>query len=269
MDLITVREIRVPHTRDELSFAPGERPLAGGTWLYSERQDGLTGLVDLTGLGWQSITETESALSIAATCTLAELSRLSARDGWNAHPLLWQCCTSLLGSFKIWNLATVGGNICLSLPAGPMTSLAASLDASALIWMVGGGERSVPVAEFVTGVRTNQLMPGEVLRSVQIPLEALAARTGFRRIALSPLGRSGALAIARRDASGETVFTITAGTHRPRQLRFDEIPSARALESAVLTIDDWYEDAHGAADWRRAMSVLFAEELRVELSGAA
>ncbi len=49
MDLISVRETRVPRTRDELVFAPGERPLGGGTWLFSEPQPGLTGLVDLTG----------------------------------------------------------------------------------------------------------------------------------------------------------------------------------------------------------------------------
>jgi hypothetical protein len=73
--------------------------------------------------------------------------------------------------------------------------------------------------------------------------------------------------IARIDESGEVVFTITAGTPRPIQLRFDELPSSRGLASAVDAIDDWYEDAHGAPDWRHAMSALFAEELRVELGG--
>ena len=51
-----------------------------------------------------------------------ELSRLPAQDGWAAYPLIWQCVNSLLGSFKVWNVATVAGNICMALPAGPMTS---------------------------------------------------------------------------------------------------------------------------------------------------
>jgi hypothetical protein len=266
MDLISVLETRVAKSRDDLVFAPGERPLGGGTWLFSEPQPGLTGLVDLTSLGWNPLEVTDDALTIAATCTLAELSRLPARDGWHAHPLIWQCCTALLGSFKIWNVATVGGNIALSLPAGPMTSLAASLDAFAVVW-TGDTKRRIAVAELVTGSRENALAAGEVLRSIEIPLSSLEARAGFRRIALSPLGRSGTLVIGRVDASGEVVFTITAGTPRPIQLRFDELPSSRALASAVDAMDDWYEDAHGAPDWRHAMSALFAEELRVELGG--
>lgn len=269
MDLIGVRTTRVPRTRAELAFSPGDVPLGGGTWLFSEPQPAVTGLVDLTGLGWTPIRRTPAALILAATCTFAELARLPAAPGEAAHPLLRQCCEALLGSFKVQHAATVGGNIALALPAGPMTSLAAALDAVAVTWPAAGGERRVPVAELVTGVQECDLAPGEVLRSIELPAASMAARTGFRRIALSPLGRSGALVIARVDPTGEVVFTVTAGTRRPHQLRFDELPSARALEAAVLAVDDWYDDPHGAPDWRRAMTALLAEELRVELGGAA
>jgi CO/xanthine dehydrogenase FAD-binding subunit len=266
MDLITVRDIRVATTRNDLVFAPGELPLGGGTWLFSEEQPGLTGLVDLTALGWPPITETDTHLVIAATCTIAELERIPARPEWRSHPLFSQTANSLLASFKIWNIATVGGNICTSLPAGPMTSLAAATDAAAVVWAPGGVERRLPVAELVTGVQRNGLGHGEVLRAVEIPLSSLEARSGFRRISLSPLGRTGTLVTGRVDAGGEAVFTVSGGTTRPRVLRFDELPRATALTAAVDTIDDWYTDPHGAADWRRAMSILFAEQLREELA---
>ncbi|MCU1514222.1 MAG: FAD-binding molybdopterin dehydrogenase, partial [Microbacteriaceae bacterium] len=94
---------------------------------------------------------------------------------------------------------------------------------------------------------------------------SLESRTGFRRIALSPLGRSGTLVIARLGPDG-FVVTITAGTPRPYQLRFADIPSAAELADAVHAIGDWYDDPHGAPDWREAMSALFAEQLRQELS---
>ncbi|MCU1406270.1 MAG: FAD-binding molybdopterin dehydrogenase [Glaciihabitans sp.] len=265
MDLVGVREVRVPTTRDEVVFAQGEIPLGGGTWLFSEPQPGITGLVDLTALGWDPVTLTHDQLIISATCTIAELSRLPYRDGWQAHPLVWQCVNSLLASFKIWNIATVGGNVCTALPAGAMISLMTGLDATALIWMAGAGERRMPVAQFIMGVRQNELAPGEVLRAIEIPLEHLTARTGFRRIALSPLGRTGTLVTARLDHGGETVFTVTGGTTRPRQLRFDDIPDAATLATAVHSINDWYTDPHGAADWREAMSAVFAEEIRQEL----
>ena len=280
MDLIDVQETRVPSTRAEISVGPSEKILAGGTWLFSVPETGLTGLVDITRLGWAPVIRTESALVIAATCTVAELSRLTplalrtdpvrAGSGEESHPdpfaLFWQCANSFLASFKIWNMATVGGNIALALPAGPMISLAASLDAEALIWMPQGGERRIPVADLVTGVMQTALAPGEVLREIAIPLASLESRAGFRRIALNDLGRTGTLVIARRAPTGETVFTVTGGTSHPVQLRFDGLPSAKVLQALVLAIDCWYDDAHGSPDWRRAMSVRFAEQLRLELA---
>ena len=80
-----------------------------------------------------------------------------------------QCCDALLGSFKVQNVATVGGNICLSLPAGPMTSLTAALDGVAAIARPDGGIRRVPVADLVTGDGANALAPGELLTHVDLP----------------------------------------------------------------------------------------------------
>jgi hypothetical protein len=150
-------------------LGPDTAVLAGGTWLYSDPQVHLRELVDLTGLGWPALTATDDGLEIAATCTLAELVAYGI-------PLFRQCAQALVGSFKIWNVATVGGNICLALPAGPMTSLCAALDGVAVVRPPDGGERRVPVAEFVVGDRRTVLAPGEVLRAVHLPAAALRAR---------------------------------------------------------------------------------------------
>ena len=91
---------------------------------------------------------------------MAELAAFAGPAEWTATPLFRQCCTALVGSFKVWNVATVGGNICLALPAGPMTSLCAALDGVAVVWTPDGGERRVPVAEFVVGDRRTVLAPG-------------------------------------------------------------------------------------------------------------
>ena len=283
MDLNTVAVIRQPRERADLALAPGEAFLGGGSWLFSEPQDHLTGLVDLTTMGWAPIEVTGYGLSIAATCTFTELSRfeisaaelapatpaIPATPPWAAVPLFRQCCTALLGSFKVWHAATVGGNICLALPAGPMTSLGAALDADALIWMPDGHDRRVRVLDFVTGVESTVLAPGEVLRSIEIPTRALTSRTGFRKIALSPLGRSGTVVIARLDTDGGFAVTVSGGTDRPVQLRFGALPTAAELASGMHGIDNWYDDAHGAPDWRQAMSALLAEQLRTELAVTA
>ena len=45
---------------------------------------------------------------------------------------------SLLASFKIMNTATVGGNICMSLPAGALIALTVALEASYTLWARDG-----------------------------------------------------------------------------------------------------------------------------------
>ena len=269
MDLIGVREVRMAAARGDLVFAADEIPLGGGTWLFSEEQPGLGGMVDLTGLGWDPLVEQpDGGLTIAATCTFAELRALPPRAGRRAHPLFAVAVDALLGSWKIHRFATVGGNVCLALPAGPMTSLTAALDGVGVIWTPDGGERRVLVADLVTDVRETVLTHGEVLRAIELPTVALAGRVAHRRISLAHLGRSGAFVIARLDSDGLFVVTITGATPRPYQLRFRGLPSADELAVGIdeLVGSEWYDDPHGAPDWRRAMSLRFAEECRLELA---
>lgn len=261
MDLVEVERMRVAASRADLALAPGEAVMGGGTWLFSEPQPGLRGLVDLTGMGWDPVVaRADGGLSVAATCTLAELRDAAALFG-SAEQLVRACVEALLGSWKIHRIATVGGNVCLALPAGPMTSLASGLGATAVVWTPDGGERRLPVADLVTGVRTTALGPGEVLRSLEFP--APPAWAGHRRASLAPLGRSGVLLVARRDADG-FALAVTASVPSPRVLAFPGIPSTAELDAAVEGITDWYDDAHGAPDWRGAMSRRFAAELREE-----
>ncbi len=273
-----MRDVTPARHRDDLRALSAEvSPLAGGSELFAAPQAHLTGLVDLMTLGWASLVVDDDVddddndgpepggLEIGATCTIAELSRMPARPGWSAHPLFLECCTALFGSFKVWNTATVGGNLCASLPAGPMTALAVALDADVLIWRRDGRDELLSAREFVTGNMTNVLGVGDVLRSIQVPASSLGARTAFRKIALSPLGRSGAMLIGRLDRDGGFVLTVTAATLRPVQLRYPALPAATDLRRDLDAIDAWFTDAHGAADWRRAVSLLLGEEIRAEL----
>ncbi|RFA14897.1 FAD-binding molybdopterin dehydrogenase [Subtercola boreus] len=267
MDLNTVADVIPARTRADLAaLGPTVAPLAGGSALYGEPQHHLTAIVDLLTMGWPSLTVTADGLEIAATCTLAELSRLPQQPGWAAQHAFFECCTALYGSFKVWNVATVGGNLSAALPAGPMTSLTSALDGEALVWRADGSDERMPVTRFITGNKTTVLEPGDVLRSITVPLESLLSRVAFRKIALSPLGRSGAVLLGRRSPSGSFVLTVTAGTVRPLQLRYETLPDAAQLEGDVLAITEWFTDAHGAADWRRSVSALLAAEILEELA---
>ncbi|MDR7035960.1 CO/xanthine dehydrogenase FAD-binding subunit [Methylobacterium sp. BE186] len=269
MDLNTITSVVVPRASEALPpWRAGDAWLAGGTWLFSEPQPDASRLIDLTGLGWPAAEVTEAGLTLAATCTIAALDRLDLPPDWSAAPLIGLCCRALLGSFKIWNAATVGGNLCLALPAGPMIALAAALDGTCLVWNADGTCLSLPVLDFVQGPQATVLRPGDLLRSIAMPAAALRRRAAFRRASLSPHGRSGALVIGTRDPGGRFALTVTASVRRPVRLAFLEPPDAETLARALAAIPEghWYDDVHGTPDWRRHVTRDLAEEIRAELA---
>ncbi len=273
MDLNTIKEVARPKTRAQLPvWTAGDAWLAGGTWLFSEAQSHLTRLIDLADLKWPALTIGESELTIAATCTVAQLDALACPPEWLAAPLINQCCRAYLASFKIWKTATVGGNLCMSLPAGPMISLTSALDGVCTIWKPDGSEQKLRVTDFVIGDGRNVLAPGELLRQVDIPIAALKRRSAFRQISLTPVGRSAALLIGSIDSAGGLTLTVTASTARPVQLSFAKHPQANELREALLHhIPDslYHDDVHGKPAWRKHMTQRLAEQIRGELQGPA
>ncbi|WP_370115042.1 xanthine dehydrogenase family protein subunit M [Streptacidiphilus sp. MAP12-33] len=268
MDLNTVVEMRDARHRE--TWRPGDAWLGGGTYLFSEPQPHVRRLVDLSRMEWEPVRMTPTGdLEIAATCTIARLSRFAQDADWSAAPLFEQCCRAFLASWKIWNMATVGGNLCNGLPAGPMISLTAALGGVCELWAQSGSRREVPVADFVVGAGVKVLEPGELLRSITVPARGLAARTAFRQASLYGLGRSGALLVGTLDpVDGELVLTVTASTVRPIRLRFPLPPNADAMREAVgfgIAPHEYFDDIHGLPEWRRHMTFRFAEEIRREL----
>ena len=270
MDLNTIEAVLRPRSRSEVpDWQDGDACLGGGTWLFSEPQPATRRLLDLASLGWAPHVIDADGLTIAATCTIAQLDRLELPPAWIAAPLVGQCCRALLGSFKIWNTATVGGNLCLALPAGPMIALATALEATCTIWSPGGGERQIATTDLVLGPRRTALDPGEILRALRIPASALAQRTAFRRISLSANGRSGALLIGTRHGNGAFALTVTASVRRPLRLAFDGLPEPAALAQAIdRAIPEalYHDDVHGRPDWRRHVTRHLAEEIRTALA---
>jgi CO/xanthine dehydrogenase FAD-binding subunit len=273
MDLHTVTRVRRPASAKEIaSWEAGFAWLAGGTWLFSEPQPDVHTLIDLESLNWPALQPSADGLEIAAICKVVELDQFADRapPDWAAAPLFRLCCRSFLASFKIWNEATVGGNVCLSLPAGPMISLTAALEGVCTLWPRGGEPRRVHVVDFVTGNHQNVLAPGELLRSIALPAHALRKAFAFRRFTLTHLGRSEVLLVGTRcPEHGEFRLTITAATVRPVQLRFDGVPAAGELKRAIddaVPFGLYLDDVHGSPAHRKHLTHYFADQIRSELA---
>jgi CO/xanthine dehydrogenase FAD-binding subunit len=270
LDINTVTDVvRHPTDPPGQSWRTGDAWLAGGTWLFSDQQPDVHRLIDLMPLGWNLLVPTDAGLEIGAMCTIRQLYALAAPHDWLASPLFTTSCEAFLASFKVWNTATVGGNICMSLPAGPMITLTVALQASYTLIAADGSERTVDAVDFVTGNHTNILRPGEILRKIDIPAAALRKRHTHRRFTLTQLGRSTIFMIATQSLGmSDMLLTITAGTIRPIRLAFDTIPDANALQHTIDEIpnDVWFDDPNGTPDHRRHLAKHYAEEIRTEFS---
>jgi CO/xanthine dehydrogenase FAD-binding subunit len=260
VDLHTVTEVISPAQPGQ--WRPGDAWMGGGTALLGEPRPHVTRLLDLAAAGWPPLTVRDDGVEIAATCTIAELA-----DGLGRHPIVLQCCHAFLASFKIWNVATVGGNLCAALPAGPMISLSVALDGTCVLIGPDGGERRVPAASFVTGEGTTVLRDGEFLRAIHLPFGPLGARTAYRRGSLHRHGRSAVLLIGRADPDGAVSLTVTAATRRPYVFRFPSPPSAAEVEAALDTIPaaGYVDDVHGRPVWRQHLTRHHARSIRAEL----
>jgi len=270
MDLNTITEVvRRPTEPPGELWRSGDAWLAGGTWLFSESQPLLHRLVDLAPLGWDTIAVGDAGLEVGSMCTIRELYAFAPPPEWTAGPLFRTSCEAFLASFKVWNSATVGGNICMSLPAGPMITLTVALQATYTLWGTDGSERVIDAVDFVTGNHENVLRPGEILRRVTIPCDALRKRVANRRFTLTRLGRSTIFMIGTQNrGSTDLLLTITAGTTHPIRMRFDSMPDADTLQQSIDAIPSgsWFDDPNGTPAHRRHLAKHFAEEIRFELA---
>lgn len=271
MDQNTIEEfVEAAGDQPTLDWKPGDAWISGGTFLHSTPLPHLKRFVDLTALGWPSLTVTAEGLEIAATCRVVELHEFEPPADWTAGPLLRRSVESFLASFKLWHTQTVGGNICTSLPAGPMITLTTALDATYLLWRADGSEQTIPAIDFVTGNNQNILKPGDLLRSIFISQSALRRHYAVRRFTLTKQGRSSVFLVGTRDPdSGEFLLTVTAATVHPVHLRFGNVPEASELQQAIseqIPAHLYFDDPNGRPDHRQHLTRAFAEQIRTELS---
>jgi xanthine dehydrogenase small subunit len=115
-------------------------------------------------------------IELGAALTLTEIERRLDGD----VPLLAELFPQF-ASRLIRNGATLGGNLGTGSPIGDSPPVLLALEASVVL-ADADGEREVPLADYFTGYRQSVRRPGELIRSVRIPLP-LSPVSAFHKIA--------------------------------------------------------------------------------------
>ncbi|MDB9916541.1 xanthine dehydrogenase family protein subunit M [Pseudomonadales bacterium] len=86
----------------------------------------------------------------------------------------------LIGSTQVQGRASIGGNLCNSSPAADTIPALIAIGAKCRI-VGAGGERSVAVEDFVTGVGRNCMQSGELLQRILVARPAPGSRDAYLR----------------------------------------------------------------------------------------
>jgi CO/xanthine dehydrogenase FAD-binding subunit len=243
---------------DALAADPAATLLAGGTDLMVEVNEGhrrfpggddatviaLAGVPELTS--W-SVDPTGRRLTLGAGVCWTEIERDPLRS---MVPALAQAARTV-GSPQIRHTGTVGGNLATCSPAGDGLPVLAALDAVVHL-ATPSGRRSLPVAEFMVGVKRTALAPGELIESIEVPL--LDGWQGYSKV-----GVRNAMVIATASACVATdvpsrSIRIALGSVAPTIIRCPEAEAAASAAADWDTLSISVEDASHAGELAAAAS---------------
>ena len=152
-----------------LAENPATTVLAGGTDLMVQANRGAHSLESVLDLS--RIPELKNwALEGSEMVLGAGISYTDLADPQIAAlvPALTQAARTV-GSPQIRNAGTLGGNLATASPAGDTIPVLVAMDA--VLQLKSSTEnREVAITEFITGVKTNALKPGEIIQSIKMPV---------------------------------------------------------------------------------------------------
>lgn len=150
-----------------LSAHPHAHILAGGTDFMVEvnfnhrKPESVLHLGKIPELKTWHHDVSKQVLRIGATMPFAECEK----DDFVQHaPALAQAARTV-GSPQIRSMASIGGNLGTSSPAGDSLPVLAALDAIIEVVSISG-IRQIPILEFLIGPKKNSLQPGEIITAI-------------------------------------------------------------------------------------------------------
>ena len=187
------------------------RPLAGGHSLVPMMKLRLATpahLVDLHGIDdLKGVRRDGNRIVIGAMTTQHQL--LASSEIANSLPILHETALQIADP-QVRYRGTIGGNVANGDPGNDMPALMMTLGASYQL-QGPGGTRDVPASEFYQGAYFTALEPGEILKSVSIPVPALGHGFAYEKLKRKVGDYATAAAAVMLTMAGGKVATCAIG----------------------------------------------------------
>ncbi|HEX6119362.1 MAG TPA: xanthine dehydrogenase family protein subunit M [Dongiaceae bacterium] len=260
----------------------GAQVIAGGTDFYPARvgkplyDRGVSCVLDLTALAdLRGIHEQAGRHRIGALTSWTEI----AEAPLPAHFHCLQAAAREVGGRQIQNRGTIGGNLCNASPAADGVPALLALGAEVEV-LSRGGNRTLPLSDFILGPRQTALQLDEIVGAVLIPKPKGAAHSSFVKLgARKYLVISIVMAAGYLDVVGSRIAEarIAVGSCSPVAQRLPALEAALKGEVAIGDLGRLVrpehlaplkpiDDVRASAEYREEAAVIVVKRLLAELA---
>jgi len=179
-------------------------------------------------------------------------------------PLLAVCAHDL-ASYQIRNRATVIGNVVNASPCSDMAPALLCLGARAEIASVRG-TRSVPFAEFFTGVKKTVLAKDEILERIVVPAASAGVKGEYRKLKRINGHDLGIVGVAVARTAGELRVAVSSAAPTPVLVKgLSAAAKADEAVKATLAAVNPISDVRCTREYRLFMIETFVRRILEEL----
>ena len=273
-----------PNTLEEAlgllgTYGDDARVMAGGTALVLQMKQRLAQPEHVISLrrvdGFNRIEKSSNGvkgLKIGALCSQQQVATSSAVQ--EKLPLVWQAYRQV-ATPRIRNIATVGGGLAHGDPSQDPPPTLIALGASVTLTSAGG-QRVVPVEDFLMDYYETDVKPGEILTDVFIPAAPAGSGAAYLKFlprtaddyatvavaaVVTPSEGPGGVNVCQdiHIALGAVGITAIHATQAEDMLRGQLLTeeNIRAAAATVKEVVDPLDDYRGSANYKREMSEVF------------
>lgn len=222
----------------------------------------LKAIPELHELSW----DPQDGLSVGACVTVNEFLRHPVvRD----HFPVFYAAGNELATYQLRNRATVVGNVVTASPCGDMSS-PLLVHGGEVVLVGSSGERRMPLAQFITGVKRTLIRPDEIVSRIIVPSTWSGARGGYHKLKRIKGHDLGVVAVAM--IRHENTLRMAVSSAAPTPVLLPDVAVGTPVADVQKLADEHInpiDDVRATADYRRFMVGVYIRRLMEQLEASA